>query len=228
MGKSFWCHSGFRSLLLLLGILLGLGVLAYVLVQIESPVPVLSTTNAPTTTATTRTTSVTWTSALTTTTQPEPRSSTGMITDLSPGWQNITSSINKLSQSKKIFLILKTFEVLKSLIDYKRSYFADPTPWNVPHVPSICLYAMATTSSLLVVYLAVLYAMRMDFRARLARLCGGWERMPQNETLLLHTLPYYLAITRSSCEVTSTHFSLHSWEGLEEKKMTTFQKNVKG
>ena len=88
--KSFWSHFGFRSLLLLLGLLLGLGVLAYVLVQVESPVPVVSTTNAPTTTAATRTTSVTSTSASTTTT--EPLNSSGMITDLSPGCQNTTSS----------------------------------------------------------------------------------------------------------------------------------------
>ena len=98
--KSFWSHFGFRSLLLLLGLLLGLGVLAYVLVQIEGPVPVVSTTNAPNTTATTRTTSLTSTSAPTTTAQPDPGNSTGMITDLSPGCQNITSSVIKLSQSK--------------------------------------------------------------------------------------------------------------------------------
>ena len=102
---------------------------------------------------------------------------------------------------------MKTCEVLKSLIDYKSSFFADPTPWIEPPVPSMWVYAMATSSSLLVVYLAVLVAMRIDFRARLARLCGGWERMPQNETLILHTLPYYLAITRSSCEVTSRQSS---------------------
>ena len=100
-----------------------------------------------------------------------------------------------------------SFKVLKSLIDYKSSFFADPTPWIEPPVPSMWVYAMATSSSLLVVYLAVLFAMRIDFRARLARLCGGWKRLPQNETLILHTLPYYLAITRSSCEVTSQHSS---------------------
>ena len=91
--KSFWSHFGFRSLLLLLGLLLGLGVLAYVLVQVESPVPVVSTTNAPNTTATTSTTSLTLTSAPTTTTQPEPGNSTGMITDLSPGCQNVTNQL---------------------------------------------------------------------------------------------------------------------------------------
>ena len=91
--KSFWNYFGFRSLLLLLGLLLGLGVLAYVLVQIEGPVPVVSTTYAPTTTATTRTTSVTSTSAPTTTTRPEPGNSTGMITDLSPGRPNIKNQL---------------------------------------------------------------------------------------------------------------------------------------
>ena len=103
--KSFCSHFGFRSLVLLLGLLLGLGVLAYVLVQMEGPVPVASTTNAPATTATTRTTSVTSTSAPTIATQPEPGNSSGMITDLSPGCQNITSSANKLSQIKNINIL---------------------------------------------------------------------------------------------------------------------------
>ena len=69
----------------------------------------------------------------------------------------------------------------------------------------MCFYATATSSSLLVVYLAALFARRINLRARMARLCGGWRRQPQNDTLLLHTLPYYLAITRSSCEVKSRH-----------------------
>ena len=103
--KSFWSHFGFQSLLLLLGLLLGLGVLAYVLVQVESPQPVVSTTNAPNTTATTRTTSVTSTSASTTTTQPV--NSSGMITDLSSGVQNRTSTVNKPSQSKNILFDLE-------------------------------------------------------------------------------------------------------------------------
>ena len=91
--KSFWSFFGFRSLILLLGLLLGLGVLAYVLMaQIGSRAPVVSTTNAPIATTTTRTTSVTLTSAVTTTTasgpgepQPGPGNSSGMITDSSPG-----------------------------------------------------------------------------------------------------------------------------------------------
>ena len=65
---------------------------------------------------------------------------------------------------------------------------------------------MAASSSLLVVYLAFLFAIRINLRARVAWLCGGWKKLPQNGTLLLHTLPYYLAVTRSSCEVTSSTF----------------------
>ena len=92
--KSLWSFFGFRSvILLLLGLLLGLGVLAYVLMtQIGGPLPVVSTTTASIPTATTRTTSVTLTSAPTTTTasepgepQPGPGNVNGMITDSSPG-----------------------------------------------------------------------------------------------------------------------------------------------
>ena len=94
--KSLWSFFGFRSLLLLLlGLLLGLGVLAYVLMaQTNGTAPEVLTTTASITTATTRTTSVTLTSAATTTTasepsepQPGPGNSSGMITDSSPGNQ---------------------------------------------------------------------------------------------------------------------------------------------
>ena len=94
--KSLWSFFGFPSLLLLLlGLLLGLGVLAYVLMaQTNGTAPEVSTTTASITTATTRTTSVTLTSAPTTTTasgpggpQPGPGNSSGMITDSSLGNQ---------------------------------------------------------------------------------------------------------------------------------------------
>ena len=98
--KSFWSFFGFRPLLLpiLLGLLLGLGVLAYLLMaQREGRVPVVSTINASIATATTRTTSVTLNSAPTTTTATEPggpelgpANSSGMIADLSPGIQKQT------------------------------------------------------------------------------------------------------------------------------------------
>ena len=54
VGKTFWSYFGLRSLLLL-GLILGLGVLVYVLVQIDLE-PLVSTTLAPMTTATTSTT----------------------------------------------------------------------------------------------------------------------------------------------------------------------------
>ena len=99
--KSLWSFFGFRSVLLLLGLLLGLSVLAYVLMtQTEGRAPEVSTTNSSFPTATTRTTSVTLTSAVTTTTasepgepQPGPGNSSGMITDSSPGIQKQTKQI---------------------------------------------------------------------------------------------------------------------------------------
>ena len=93
--KSLWSFFGFRSLLLLLGLILGLGVLAYVLMApIESRAPLVSTTNASIATETTRNTSVTLSSAPTTSTasglggpQPGPGNSSGTIADSGPGIQ---------------------------------------------------------------------------------------------------------------------------------------------
>ena len=72
------------------------------------------------------------------------------------------------------------------------------TLWTVP---SICLSAMAASSSLLVIYLGAVLAARVGLKSRLKRFWRGGSELPQNGTLLLHTLPYYLAITRSACEV---------------------------
>ena len=72
------------------------------------------------------------------------------------------------------------------------------TLWTVP---SICLSAMAASSSLLVIYLGAVLAARVGLKSRLKRFWQGGRELPQNEILLLHTLPYYLAITRSACEV---------------------------
>ena len=68
--KSFWSYFGFQALLLL-GLLLGLGFLAYVLAQIEGhePEPV-STTTAPTTTPVTTTSTTTPDNDNTTTVSP--------------------------------------------------------------------------------------------------------------------------------------------------------------
>ena len=65
----FYGYLGFRSLLLL-GLLLGLGLLAYVLFQIEDQEPMVSTTTAPipTTTKTTLTSDPATTDPATTTT----------------------------------------------------------------------------------------------------------------------------------------------------------------
>ena len=67
---------------------------------------------------------------------------------------------------------------------------------------TICLYALFVSSSLLLVYLVIFFAARVDVKRRAhnawAKLRG---RLPRSKTILLHTLSYYLAVTRSTCEV---------------------------
>ena len=62
--------------------------------------------------------------------------------------------------------------------------------------------AVVVTASLLLVWLFLLLAMWKNLANRLSQ---GWARMrgsaSKHKVPLLHTLPYYLAITRSSCEV---------------------------
>ena len=65
------------------------------------------------------------------------------------------------------------------------------------------LYPLVASSSLLLAYLAFLIVKLSYSRSKLVQ---GWVRRlrgkpPKEEKMLLHTLPYYLAITRSSCEV---------------------------
>ena len=63
-------------------------------------------------------------------------------------------------------------------------------------------YAMVAALSLSLAYLAVLF---MKWACSRSELVQQWKRRLQGklpeEKMLLHTLPYYLAITRSSCEV---------------------------
>ena len=69
-------------------------------------------------------------------------------------------------------------------------------------ISDMCLYALVVSSSLLLVYFAVFLATRVDLKKRSQR---AWARLrgrlPRNTRTLLHTLPYYLAVTRSTCEV---------------------------
>ena len=66
----------------------------------------------------------------------------------------------------------------------------------------MCLYALVASSSLLLVYLAVFFAARVDLKERAQK---AWSRLrgrlPRNTRILLQTLSYYLAVTRSTCEV---------------------------
>ena len=64
-------------------------------------------------------------------------------------------------------------------------------------------YPLVASSSLLLAYLAFLV---INWGYSKSKRVQGWMRRltgkpPKEEKMLLHTLPYYLAITRSSCEV---------------------------
>ena len=69
-------------------------------------------------------------------------------------------------------------------------------------ISTICLYALVASSSLLLVFLTFFFAAKVDLKERAqhtwSRLRGG---LPQNTKILLQTLSYYLAVTRSTCEV---------------------------
>ena len=69
-------------------------------------------------------------------------------------------------------------------------------------LPELCLYGMITFSSLLMAYIAVFFSYQVDLWARVLQ---AWKKVlgqpPGEEEHLLLTLPYYIAITRSSCEV---------------------------
>ena len=79
-----------------------------------------------------------------------------------------------------------------------------PRPWN----DMVYLCAMIMPLSLLVVYLA---AILIDWLDPWSKAVLWWRKMrglPTEEMLLLHTLPYYLAITRCTCEVSNVAFWL--------------------
>ena len=61
------------------------------------------------------------------------------------------------------------------------------------------------------VYIAIMFAFQVDLGSRILQ---AWKRARGKSTgeemHLLHTLPYYLAITRSSCEVSTNIRSIKS------------------
>ena len=85
------------------------------------------------------------------------------------------------------------------LVNYHSGVLFEPLSMSISE---ICLYALAVSSSLLLVYLAVFFAARVDLMERAQK---AWSRLrgrlPRNTRILLQTLSYYLAVTRSTCEV---------------------------
>ena len=93
---------------------------------------------------------------------------------------------------------LSLMTLLKILNHFHQKIIAEAISWNLH---SVLLIATVVSSTLLLLYLSVLLSLAINLRARLAR-WSGWELLSQDSgALLLHTLPHYLAITRSTCEV---------------------------
>ena len=89
-------------------------------------------------------------------------------------------------------------DLLKILKPFHQKIIADAISWNLH---SVLLLATVVSSALLLLYLSLLLSLAINLRARFAR-WWGWELLSQDKgALLLHTLPHYLAITRSTCEV---------------------------
>ena len=65
-----------------------------------------------------------------------------------------------------------------------------------------CLYALVVSAGLFLTYLGLFLAARVDLKERARK---AWSRLrgrlPRNTRILLQTLSYYLAVTRSTCEV---------------------------
>ena len=70
-----------------------------------------------------------------------------------------------------------------------------------------CLYALVVSAGLLLTYLGLFLAARVDLKERARK---AWSRLrgrlPRNTRILLQTLSYYLAVTRSTCEVIKSFF----------------------
>ena len=118
-----------------------------------------------------------------------PKSNEGHVAEANPRkW---------LPSSRSLLLILGTILALCGLalvlFLLKNNQFMD----NL-----ITMIGVIASSSLLLVCLAIVFAKRIDLIGRVVK---AWRRMqgksPRYKGPLLHTQPYYLAITRSCCEV---------------------------
>ena len=94
---------------------------------------------------------------------------------------------------------LLTFSSMVFIRNYHSGVLYEPLGLSIS---DMCLYALVVSSSLLLVYFAIFFAARLDLKERAQK---AWSRLrgrlPRNTRILLHTLSYYLAVTRSTCEV---------------------------
>ena len=191
-----WSSSGV-CLLLLLSLLLGLGVLMYILLQFggltQSQPGLVSTTEV---------------SSDATTESPER---TTEDTSNQKRRNDSTAQIDALKETPLPGIIC-TINLFLVQIQMKSLSYSNTTCHLICHFAEAkvletsttwLLYSLVASSSLLLAYLTFLIMKWGYLRSELVK---GWMRRltgksPKEEKMLLHTLPYYLAITRSSCEV---------------------------
>ena len=198
--------SRFPSILRILGTVLALGMVTYVLYFSSATVfPLETTTTDPPITPNT-TNAHTQETLISTTEQP---TNTTMTTDgaaANSTTMHSTSTTKSTSTLTSVEITL-TPGIQKHFVTLLWRHYsgAESDPFDVS---TLYLYGLVASSSLLMAYIAVLFASQKDLWARVVQ---AWRRArgkpPGEEMHILHTLPYYLAITRSSCEVNdSAHF----------------------
>ena len=65
-------------------------------------------------------------------------------------------------------------------------------------------YATIASATLLAVNMVYLFLVWLDIAGELKQLWGVVRGQAPDQKMLLHTQPYYLAVTRASCEVRMT------------------------
>ena len=121
------------------------------------------------------------------------------------GQQEPVSTTTESSNTSAMRLFGSKFQKIPEM-EHSKGGNAPYQPFHLEEVISSnswLPYPLVASSSLLLAYLAALI---MKWGYTRFKLVQGWMRiltgkLPKEEKMLLHTLPYYLAITRSSCEV---------------------------
>ena len=121
---------------------------------------------------------------------PRPKSSEGSVTEENPQNWARTVTCNLLLFLGLLSVIVAQVCVLTNI----------PIKYSL-----ISKIGVITGSSLLFLLLATMLGKRMALKARFIEAWRKWRSKPPKErTALLYTLSYYLALTRSCCEVANS------------------------